>query len=258
MSCIGADSKANLVIANSIAEMEKVVDFVERFGAAHAIPRAITNALNLCLDELLNNTISYGYEDQELHSIAIELSLANGVLVAEIQDDATPFDPRKVVFAAPNEPLRSRRIGGLGVHFVKTLVDELGYMRVGRQNLVRITKRLSEEQAMEIAEQHAGEITIVEVKGRIDSNTATAFGERLASLIKAGRARLVVDLRHIIYISSAGFRMLLVAGRLAEKANSTLALCSLSAEAQRLFDLGAFTDLFVIYGSRDEALAKLS
>jgi len=111
---------------------------------------------------------------------------------------------------------------------------------------------------MEIAEQHAGEITIVEVKGRIDSNTAKAFEERLASLIKAGRARLVVDLRHIIYISSAGFRALLVAGRLAEKTNGTLALCSLSAEAQRLFDLGAFTDLFVIYRSRDEGLAKSS
>jgi anti-sigma B factor antagonist len=111
---------------------------------------------------------------------------------------------------------------------------------------------------MEIAEQHAGEVTIVEVKGRIDSNTAKAFGERLTSLIKAGRARLVVDLKHIIYISSAGFRALLLAGRLAEETNGTLALCSLSAEVQRLFDLGAFTDLFVIYPSREEGLTKLS
>ena len=111
---------------------------------------------------------------------------------------------------------------------------------------------------MEIAEQQTGEITIVEVKGRIDSNTAIAFGERLTGLIKAGRARLVVDLKHIIYISSAGFRALLIAGRLAEETNGTLALCSLSAEVQRLFDLGAFTDLFVIYPSREEGLTKLS
>jgi len=111
---------------------------------------------------------------------------------------------------------------------------------------------------MEIAEQQAGEVTVVEVKGRIDSNTAKAFGERLTSLINAGRARLVVDLKHIIYISSAGFRALLVAGRLADETNGTLALCSLSAEVQRLFDLGAFTDLFAIYGSRDESIAKLT
>jgi anti-sigma B factor antagonist len=111
---------------------------------------------------------------------------------------------------------------------------------------------------MEIAEQQAGGITVVEIKGRIDSNTAKAFGERLTGLIKAGRVRLVVDFKNIIYISSAGFRALLVAGRLAEETNGTLALCSLSAEIQRLFDLGAFTDLFVIYPSRDEGIAKLS
>jgi anti-sigma B factor antagonist len=109
---------------------------------------------------------------------------------------------------------------------------------------------------MEIAEQQAGNVTIVEVKGRIDSNTAKAFGERLASLIKAGRVQLVVDLKNIIYISSAGFRALLVAGRLAEETNGVLALCSLSAEVQRLFDLGAFTDLFMIYASRDEVFSK--
>ncbi len=111
---------------------------------------------------------------------------------------------------------------------------------------------------MEIAELVSGEITVVEVKGRIDGNTARAFGERLTDLIKAGRARLVVDLKHIIYISSAGFRALLVAGRLAEETNGTLALCSLSSEVQRLFDLGAFTDLFVIYASREEGVTKLS
>ena len=56
----------------------------------------------------------------------------------------------------------------------------------------------------------------------------------------------------------AGFRSLLVAAKLAETTKGTLALCSLSAEVQRLFDLGAFTDLFVIYSSREEGLSKLS
>jgi anti-anti-sigma factor len=67
-----------------------------------------------------------------------------------------------------------------------------------------------------------------------------------------------IDLKHLVYISSAGFRALLVAGQLAEETKGTLALCSLSSEVQRLFDLGAFTDLFVIYGSREEGLTKLS
>jgi anti-sigma B factor antagonist len=111
---------------------------------------------------------------------------------------------------------------------------------------------------LDIAEEHRGDITIVEIKGRIDSNTAKPFGERLTGLIKAGQTRVVVDLKHIVYISSAGFRALLLAGRLAEETNGTLVLCSLSSEVQRLFDLGAFTDLFSIYASREEGLTKLS
>ena len=111
---------------------------------------------------------------------------------------------------------------------------------------------------MEVTEQHTGKITIVEIKGRIDINTAKAFAERLTSLIKAGHARLVVDLKHIIYISSVGFRALLVAGQLAKGINGTLVLCSLSADVRKLFEIGAFTDLFAIYPSREEAVAKLS
>jgi anti-sigma B factor antagonist len=111
---------------------------------------------------------------------------------------------------------------------------------------------------MEIAEHQAGEITVLEVKGRIDSNTAKAFGDRLTGLIKDGRMRLVIDLKQIMYISSAGFRALLLAGKVADETKGTLALCGLSSEVQRLFDLGAFTDLFVIYPSRDESIARLS
>lgn len=111
---------------------------------------------------------------------------------------------------------------------------------------------------MEISVQHAGRITIVEIKGRLDSNTAKAFAERLTSLINAGQMRLVVDFKHIEYIASAGFRALLVADQLAKSINGTVALCSLSADVYGLFEIGAFTSLFPIYATRGEAVAKLS
>src|SRR5947209_19821467 len=111
---------------------------------------------------------------------------------------------------------------------------------------------------MEIAERHTGKITIFEIKGRIDSNTAKVFADRLTSVINAGHARLVVDLKHIIYISSVGFRVLLMAGQLVKGINGTVVLCSLSADVRKLFDIGAFTDLFAIYSTREEAVARLS
>jgi serine/threonine-protein kinase RsbW len=134
--------KASLAINNSIAEMQKVVDFVDQFGATHDIPASVTNDVNLCLDELLNNTISYGYDDRQPHSIVVNLLLAGGLLAAEVQDDGKPFDLRKITPAARGGSLQSRKVGGLGVHFVKALMDDVAYMRAGRHNVVRITKKL--------------------------------------------------------------------------------------------------------------------
>lgn len=132
--------RTSITIGNTIGEMAKVVDLVETFGTAHDIPQAVRNDLNLCLDELLNNTISYGYDDGGHHGIVVTLSLTDGRVIAEIQDDARPFDPQQAR-AAPEGSLQSRKIGGVGLHFVKALMDEVGYVRMGPQNLVTITKK---------------------------------------------------------------------------------------------------------------------
>ena len=144
MSSSGSDAKDRLVIGNTIAEMVKVIEFVEKFGAAHGIQRAAINDLNVCLDELLNNTISYGYDDQAPHSIAVDLTLAADLLIADIEDDGKPFDPRRSTPKPSSGTIQSRAVGGLGLHFVKTLMDEVRYMRMGRNNVVRLVKKLRE------------------------------------------------------------------------------------------------------------------
>ena len=131
MTLIGSEPKASLQIGNAIAEMNKVVDFVDQFGAAHHLPQNITNDLNLCLDEILNNTISYGYEDQEPRSILVTLSLAGDLMTAEIQDDGKPYrsvenDP----FGSESGPAveAGRRLGNP----FRQDIDGRGGLRAGR------------------------------------------------------------------------------------------------------------------------------
>jgi anti-anti-sigma factor len=111
---------------------------------------------------------------------------------------------------------------------------------------------------MKIAEQQAGDVTVLVVDGQVDSNTAKTFEAKLTSLFGSGPNRVIVDFKHLAYITSAGLRALLVAAKLAEKNNGRLALCNMTAEVFRVFDLGHLTDLFAIYPSREEGLAKLS
>jgi anti-sigma regulatory factor (Ser/Thr protein kinase) len=134
--------KAALRIANRIAEMKKVVEFVERFGTSHGVPATVVNELNLCLDEILNNAISYGYDDDAPHHISIALRTDGRTLVAEIEDDAKPFDPGRTAPARFGGDLRSRATGGLGLHFVNSLMDEVDYSRAGGYNRLTLRKRV--------------------------------------------------------------------------------------------------------------------
>lgn len=111
---------------------------------------------------------------------------------------------------------------------------------------------------MDLREERVGEVTVVEVKGRIDSITAPALGERLTANLEAPKVSVLLDLGELKYISSAGFRVLLLAAKRAEQNGGRFVLCSVSGKVRQLFDLGGFLDLFSITATRDEGIAALA
>jgi anti-sigma B factor antagonist len=110
---------------------------------------------------------------------------------------------------------------------------------------------------MKLVEGVSEDVTVVEAYGRLDSTTAKEFGDRLVSLVQAGRGSLVVDLKNIDYISSAGFRALLITKRATVEKQGKLALCGVIGEVKRLFEIGAFTDEFLIFPTQAEGIGKL-
>ena len=117
-------------------------------------------------------------------------------------------------------------------------------------------ERGSGNEGMELIESSADGVTVVEPRGRMDTVGAKPFGDRVVELIRSGCRQLVIDLKHIQYISSAGFRALLIARKRSADTQGKLVLCGLSAEARRLFEMSAFTEMFTICGTREEGLAK--
>src|SRR5262245_47819036 len=110
---------------------------------------------------------------------------------------------------------------------------------------------------VDLREDTAGDILVLEVKGRVDSTSAPALGERLTALLSGGDRRLVIDLAQLEYISSAGFRILLLAAKRADEGGSRLVLCGVGGKVRQLFDLGGFLDLFSISASREEGIAAV-
>lgn len=110
---------------------------------------------------------------------------------------------------------------------------------------------------MEIDATAIDEVTSVAIKGRVDSTNAEGLKERLVEIVRSGSSRLVIDLKEVIYISSAGFRTLLIAARTVEQASGRLVLCGIVGQVKKLFDAAAFSDLFTILPTQDEAVALL-
>jgi anti-sigma B factor antagonist len=107
---------------------------------------------------------------------------------------------------------------------------------------------------MDLKEEKVGSVTVVEVKGRLDSTTSPMLGERLTAILGAAKARVLVDFSQLEYISSAGFRVLLQAAKRADQNTAKLVLCGVSGKVRQLFDLGGFLDLFSIAATREEGI----
>jgi anti-anti-sigma factor len=108
---------------------------------------------------------------------------------------------------------------------------------------------------MDLKEEQVGGVTIVQVKGRLDSMTSPMLGERLTATLGAAKARVLVDFSQLEYISSAGFRILLQAAKRADQNAAKLVLCGVTGKVRQLFDLGGFLDLFSITATREDGIA---
>jgi anti-sigma regulatory factor (Ser/Thr protein kinase) len=129
-------------IRNDLNDLRGVAASATEFLETNRASQEVIFAANLAIEEMVSNTIKYGYSDGLQHQIDIQLSLGTNVLEIEICDDGGPFDPFAYRGPRPSSPGEKRQAGGLGIHFVRNLLDGFNYLRREGQNIVRLTKRL--------------------------------------------------------------------------------------------------------------------
>ncbi len=123
-------------------ELAAITDAVEDLGRRERWPDALLFRVNLALEELGLNIMDYGYDGGPC-DIDIVLTSDDDAVTIEIIDGGPPFDP---LHDAPTPDLdaaiEDRRIGGLGVYLVRTLMDDLRYRREeGKNHLTLVTRR---------------------------------------------------------------------------------------------------------------------
>ncbi len=83
---------------------------------------------------LFTNIISYGFEDELEHQIKFTLAKDKETLVVQVEDDGKPFNPLDVAKPAIPQDLDSMNIGGLGIHLIKNMMDDINYQRADGKN----------------------------------------------------------------------------------------------------------------------------
>ena len=134
--------KRSLYIASDLGELERLHDAVAELGEVGEWPPDLVYQVDLVLEELIVNTVNYGYDDDARHEIEVTLTSDEDVFTVEIIDDGHAFNP---LDDAPEPDLdariEDRPIGGLGIHLMRVMMDDVHYRREENKNHLTLIKR---------------------------------------------------------------------------------------------------------------------
>lgn len=137
-------AKLTLNIERSHDELGRITDAVDDLGHKEDWSNDLLFRVHLVLEELVLNIIDYGFDDgKDEHELVVVLMSEDDNLTIEITDDGIPFDPlHDAKVPDVDAPLEDRPIGGLGVHLVRTMMDEVSYRREdGKNHLTLVASR---------------------------------------------------------------------------------------------------------------------
>jgi len=141
-----ASYRLELTISNQPSEHSRIRQNVDSFAKQHHLPQKTRLKVNVVLDELITNIISYAYRDDKEHHITIVLDLSAERLVVQVVDDGIPFNPLALEKPDIQLSLDQRKIGGLGIHLVRNMMSKVSYQRRVDKNVITMVEYLKPRQ----------------------------------------------------------------------------------------------------------------
>jgi sigma-B regulation protein RsbU (phosphoserine phosphatase) len=134
----------HITIKNRFEDIGIVEEKFTGFAEENDLPDSIRQSTSVVLDEMMNNIISYAYQGETEKDIEINFEISGKRLVVTIRDSGIPFNPFARETPDVSESIEEREIGGLGIHIVRSLMDEYSYHRQINKNVVTLVKLLDE------------------------------------------------------------------------------------------------------------------
>jgi serine/threonine-protein kinase RsbW len=129
-----------MTIPPATEEVARLLDALEAFAEAAALPPKVAHRLAVVIEELAANVVMHGSTGPGAATfVAVTVHHDDDALIATIEDDGRAFDPLAQAAPDTDAALEDRDIGGLGVHFVQQMTRTLHYSRAdGRNRMVAV------------------------------------------------------------------------------------------------------------------------
>jgi anti-sigma regulatory factor (Ser/Thr protein kinase) len=138
-----APKEYSFELKSDLSELDTLCQHLETFGQKTGLSKKFIFEVNLVLDELFTNIISYAFDDDGEHIIKVTMTMQNKGLCLSIEDDGKPFNP--VEFKTPEVScsIEECKIGGLGIHIIRKLMDDICYERSENKNVLKLKKGIA-------------------------------------------------------------------------------------------------------------------
>ena len=133
----------SIEITNKLEDLQKVSAYFEELSEQWNLEMKLTMNLSLCLEEALTNVIFYAYPDGKIGNIEVTFGLEPNEVFISIEDTGVAFNPLTDSEAPDlNTTIEDRKVGGLGIHFIKQFMDKVQYQRVENKNQLTFSKSI--------------------------------------------------------------------------------------------------------------------
>jgi anti-sigma regulatory factor (Ser/Thr protein kinase) len=142
MTLISGDKKITFSLAGSLSELDRLSDKLKMVGDQWNLNEKTVLQMNLALDELFTNVVSYGIDSQGHQQISFSLDHCGEKIIIVVTDNGKPFDPTRAPDPDLDLPLDKQPVGGLGIFLMRQYTDEIEYRRENEKNIVTLTKKI--------------------------------------------------------------------------------------------------------------------
>ena len=137
-----ATQKITFSLSNSLSELERLSERLSLIGERWSLPGKIILQLNLVLDELFTNVVSYGLESESEQEVHFTIAQREDEIEIVVSDGGRSFDPTRPPDPDLNLSLDDQPVGGLGIFLMRQYTDNIEYRRENEKNIVTLTKKI--------------------------------------------------------------------------------------------------------------------